>query len=64
MPDDEQSLFAQQMQGVRRIHVDQANVGKAKPNRTVQQMNRKNALQSSTEVVVVDRTRSRKFKNR
>ena len=54
MPDDEQSLFAQQMQGVRRIYVDQANVGKAKPSRTVQQMNRKNALQSSTEAVVVD----------
>ncbi len=54
MPDDEQSLFAQQMQGVRRIQIDQADVGKAKPNRTVQQMNRKNALQSSTQAVVVD----------
>lgn len=54
MPNDEQSLFAQQMQGVRRIQVDQADVGKAKPNRAVQQMNRKNALQSSTETVVVD----------
>ena len=54
MPNDEQSLFAQQMQGVRRIQVDQADVGKAKPNRAVQQMNRKNALHSSTETIVVD----------
>ncbi|MCK9535082.1 MAG: Smr/MutS family protein [Pseudomonas sp.] len=54
MPDDEFSLFAQQMQGVRRIHVDYADVGKAKPNRAVQQMNRKNALQSTTEQLVVD----------
>ncbi len=54
MPDDELSLFAQQMQGVRRIHVDQADVGKAKPNRAVQQMNRKNALQSSASELVVD----------
>ncbi len=54
MPDDQQSIFAQQMQGVRRIYVDQADVGKAAPNRAVQQMNRKNALQSSTQAIVVD----------
>lgn len=53
MPDDV-SLFAQQMQGVRRIHVDHADVGKVKPNRMVQQMNRKNALESVAKAQVVD----------
>ena len=52
MPDDEQSLFAQQMQGVRRIHVDHADVGKAKPDRAVQRMQRKNAQQRLTTTTV------------
>ena len=54
MPSDDVSLFAQQMQGVRRIQVDQADVGKAKPNHALQQMQRKNALESSAAEIVVD----------
>jgi len=53
MPDDDLSLFAQQMQGVRRIHVDQADTGKAKPDRALQRFKRKNAVQS-IETVTVD----------
>ena len=52
MPDDEFSLFAQQMQGVRRIHVDQADIGKAKPNRTEQRERRKNAQKSIATITV------------
>ena len=52
MPDDEQSLFAQQMQGVRRIHVDHADVGKAKSDRVVQRMHRKNAQQMIATITV------------
>ena len=52
MPDDEQSLFAQHMQGVRRIHVDHADVGKPKPDRAVQRMHRKNAQQTLTTTTV------------
>lgn len=52
MPNDEFSLFAQQMQGVRRIYVDQAEVGKAKPNRAVQRVLRENALQTLATITV------------
>lgn len=53
MPDDEFSLFAEQMQGVRRIHVDHADTGKAKPDRVAQRINQRHALQT-LETVVVD----------
>lgn len=52
MFDDDLSLFAQQMQGVRRIHVDQADVGKAKKDPSLQRYNRKNALEVVEKVVV------------
>ncbi len=53
MPSDDFSLFAEQMQGVRRIHVDQADVGKAKINRAGQRVRRENA-QQVLETIVVD----------
>lgn len=53
MPSDDFSLFAEQMQGVRRIHVDQADVGKAKINRAGQRVRRENA-QQVIETIVVD----------
>lgn len=52
MPDDDFSLFAEQMQGVRRIVVDQADIGKAKPNRAVQRVRRENAQQNITTITV------------
>ena len=52
MPDDDFSLFAEQMQGVRRIHVDQADVGKAKVNKAVQRKRRENAQQSTAAITV------------
>ncbi|WP_205340221.1 Smr/MutS family protein [Denitrificimonas caeni] len=52
MPDDEFSLFAQQMQGVRRIYVDQADIGKAKPNRAEQRVRRENAQQTIAAITV------------
>ncbi|MDY0206527.1 MAG: Smr/MutS family protein [Pseudomonas sp.] len=53
MPSDDFSLFTEQMQGVRRIHVDQADVGKAKINRAGQRVRRENA-QQVIETIVVD----------
>ncbi|HKM27714.1 MAG TPA: DNA mismatch repair protein MutS, partial [Thiopseudomonas sp.] len=53
MPDDDFSLFTEQMQGVRRIYVDQADVGKAKINRAGQRVRRENA-QQVLETIVVD----------
>ncbi|AKX44518.1 DNA mismatch repair protein MutS [Thiopseudomonas alkaliphila] len=53
MSDDDFSLFAEQMQGVRRIKVDQADTGKAKQDRQNIQLNRQRAL-TATEVTVVD----------
>lgn len=52
MPDDEFYLFAQQMQGVRRIYVDQADIGKAKPNRAEQRVRRENAQQTIAAITV------------
>ncbi len=52
MPDDDFSLFAEQMQGVRRIVVDQADIGKAKPNRAVQRVRRENAQQNIATITV------------
>ena len=52
MSDDDLSLFAQQMQGVRRIYVDQADVGKAKKDPSLQRYNRKNALKTVEKVAV------------
>ena len=52
MPNDEFSLFAQQMQGVRRIHIDHADVGKAKPDTVVQRINRNNAQQVIASITV------------
>jgi len=52
MPDDEFSLFAEQMQGVRRIYVDQADIGKAKPNRAEQRVRRENAQQTIAAITV------------
>lgn len=52
MPDDDFSLFAEQMQGVRRIYVDQANIGKAKPNRAEQRLRRENAQQTLESITV------------
>lgn len=52
MQNDDLSLFAQQMQGVRRIHVDQAEMGKAKPNRAVQRILREHAQQRLESITV------------
>ncbi len=52
MPDDDFSLFAEQMQGVRRIYVDQADVGKAKANKAGQRKRRENAQQSTATITV------------
>ncbi len=52
MPDDDFSLFAEQMQGVRRIYVDQADVGKAKTNKAGQRKHRENAQQSTATITV------------
>jgi DNA-nicking Smr family endonuclease len=52
MPDDDFSLFAEQMQGVRRIYVDQADVGKAKTNKAVQRKRRENAQQPIASITV------------
>lgn len=52
MPDDDFSLFAEQMQGVRRIYVDQADVGKSKPNRAEQRLRRENAQHSIASITV------------
>ncbi len=53
MSDDDFSLFAQQMQGVRRIHVDQADVGKVRKDRSAQRYQRENAL-AAVENITVD----------
>lgn len=52
MPDDDFSLFAEQMQGVRRIYVDQADAGKAKANKAGQRKSRENAQQSTATITV------------
>lgn len=52
MPDDDFSLFAEQMQGVRRIHVDQADVGKVKVNKAGQRKRRENAQQTTATITV------------
>ena len=49
---DDFALFAQQMQGVRRIKVDQADTGKKPQNKTQQRMARVRATQASEETKV------------
>lgn len=49
---DEFAFFAQQMQGVRRIHVDQADTGKKKTNAAQRLERRKHAVHSNTELKV------------
>jgi len=53
MSDDDFSLFAEQMQGVRRIYVDQADVGKVRKDHSAQRYKRKNAL-AAVESIAVD----------
>lgn len=50
--DDDFAIFAQQMQGVRRIHVDQADTGKKRTNSKLLSGRRANAVETVTELKV------------